>query len=91
MESMSACHREMVQPGVVLGQWWHHLDDGRIQKVSHRALIFSCGKLIAEIDRKNINVANLTSLAAGARGAFEPAIWRRRASCATLSGFRSTC
>jgi hypothetical protein len=21
----------MVQPGVVLGQWWHHLDDGRIQ------------------------------------------------------------
>jgi hypothetical protein len=28
---MSACHREMVQPGVVLGQWWHHLDDGRIQ------------------------------------------------------------
>src|ERR1700732_2991350 len=28
---MSACHREMVQPGVVLGQWWHHLDDRRIQ------------------------------------------------------------
>src|ERR1700681_432287 len=28
---MSACHREMVQPGVALGQWWHHLDDGRIQ------------------------------------------------------------
>src|ERR1700720_3230165 len=28
---MSTCHREMVQPGVVLGQWWHHLDDGRIQ------------------------------------------------------------
>ena len=28
---MSACHREMVQPGVVLGQWWHRLDDGRIQ------------------------------------------------------------
>ena len=21
----------MVQLGVVLGQWWHHLDDGRIQ------------------------------------------------------------
>ena len=28
---MSACHREMVRPGVVLGQWWYHLDDGRIQ------------------------------------------------------------
>ena len=28
---MNVCHREMVQPGVVLGQWWHHLDDGRIQ------------------------------------------------------------
>jgi pyruvate formate lyase activating enzyme len=28
---MSACHREMVQPGVVFGQWWHRLDDGRIQ------------------------------------------------------------
>src|ERR1700760_4553112 len=28
---MSACHREMVQLGVVLGQWWHRLDDGRIQ------------------------------------------------------------
>ena len=28
---MSACHREMVKPEVVLGQWWHHLDDGRIQ------------------------------------------------------------
>jgi len=28
---MSASHREMVQPGVVLGQWWHRLDDGRIQ------------------------------------------------------------
>src|SRR5580704_1595247 len=28
---MSACHREMVQPGVVLGQLWHRLDDGRIQ------------------------------------------------------------
>src|ERR1700730_13570618 len=28
---MSACHREMVQPGVVLGQWWRHLDDRRVQ------------------------------------------------------------
>ena len=28
---MNACHREMIQPGVVRGQWWHHLDDGRIQ------------------------------------------------------------
>jgi ABC-type uncharacterized transport system ATPase subunit len=43
-------------------------DFDEVEKVCHRALIFSRGKLIAEIDRKNINVANLTSLAAGARG-----------------------
>jgi hypothetical protein len=28
---MTVCHREMVQPGVVAGQWWHCLDDGRVQ------------------------------------------------------------
>jgi pyruvate formate lyase activating enzyme len=28
---MAIFHREMVQAGVVQGQWWHRLDDGRIQ------------------------------------------------------------
>jgi len=28
---MTIFHREMVQAGVVEGQWWHRLDDGRIQ------------------------------------------------------------
>ena len=28
---MTVRHREMVQPGVVGGQWWRRLDDGRIQ------------------------------------------------------------
>src|SRR5208283_3726077 len=28
---MTVSHREMVQPGVVGAQWWHRLDDGRIQ------------------------------------------------------------
>src|SRR5580704_5027391 len=28
---MAIFHREMVQAGVVEGQWWHRLDDGRIQ------------------------------------------------------------
>src|SRR5208282_405912 len=30
-QGMNVCHREMVQPGVVFGQYWHQLDDGRIQ------------------------------------------------------------
>jgi ribose transport system ATP-binding protein len=41
-------------------------DFDEVEKVSHRALVFSRGKLVAEIDRKNINVSNLTALAAGA-------------------------
>lgn len=41
-------------------------DFDEVEKVCHRALVFSRGKLAAEIDRKNINVANLTALAAGA-------------------------
>src|SRR5260221_5313525 len=28
---MTIFHREMVEAGVVEGQWWHRLDDGRIQ------------------------------------------------------------
>src|SRR3984893_15146532 len=30
-QGTNAGHREMVQPGVVAGHWWHRLDDGRIQ------------------------------------------------------------
>jgi ribose transport system ATP-binding protein len=41
-------------------------DFEEVEKVCHRALVFSRGKLTAAIDRKNINVANLTTLAAGA-------------------------
>jgi ribose transport system ATP-binding protein len=41
-------------------------DFDEVEKVSHRALVFSRGKLVAEVDRKNINVSNLTALAAGA-------------------------
>jgi ribose transport system ATP-binding protein len=41
-------------------------DFDEVEKVSHRALVFSRGKLVAEIGRKNINVSNLTALAAGA-------------------------
>jgi ribose transport system ATP-binding protein len=41
-------------------------DFDEVEKVSHRALVFSRGKLAAEINRKIINVANLTALAAGA-------------------------
>jgi ribose transport system ATP-binding protein len=41
-------------------------DFDEVEKVSHRALVFSRGRLTAEIDRKNINVANLTALAGGA-------------------------
>jgi ribose transport system ATP-binding protein len=39
-------------------------DFDEVEKVSHRALVFSRGRLTAEIDRKNINVANLTDLLA---------------------------
>jgi ribose transport system ATP-binding protein len=41
-------------------------DFDEVEKVSHRALVFSRGKLAAEIERRNITVANLTALAAGA-------------------------
>jgi ribose transport system ATP-binding protein len=47
-------------------------DFDEVEKVCHRALIFSRGKLIAEIDRQDINVANLTALAAGANHRAEP-------------------
>src|SRR5260221_12348737 len=30
-KAMTIFHREMVEAGVVEGQWWHRLDDGRIQ------------------------------------------------------------
>ncbi len=40
-------------------------DFDEVEKVCHRALVFGRGKLTAEIDRKNINVTNLTALAAG--------------------------
>ena len=41
-------------------------DFEEVEKVCHRALVFSRGKLAATIERKNINLANLTTLAAGA-------------------------
>jgi ribose transport system ATP-binding protein len=41
-------------------------DFEEVEKVCHRALVFSRGKLTATIDRKNITVAHLTTLAAGA-------------------------
>ena len=41
-------------------------DFEEVEKVCHRALVFSRGKLTATINRQNINVANLTTLAAGA-------------------------
>jgi ribose transport system ATP-binding protein len=41
-------------------------DFEEVEKVCHRALVFSRGKLTATIDRQDINVANLTALAAGA-------------------------
>jgi ribose transport system ATP-binding protein len=40
-------------------------DFEEVEKVCHRALVFSRGKLTAELDRANINVATLTALAAG--------------------------
>jgi len=40
-------------------------DFDEVEKVCHRALVFGRGKLTAEIDRKSINVTNLTALAAG--------------------------
>jgi ribose transport system ATP-binding protein len=41
-------------------------DFDEVEKVVHRALVFSRGKLVTEIGRKNINFSNLTALAAGA-------------------------
>jgi ribose transport system ATP-binding protein len=41
-------------------------DFDEVEKVSHRALVFNRGKLVAEIDRHKITVSNLTALAAGA-------------------------
>jgi ribose transport system ATP-binding protein len=41
-------------------------DFDEVEKISHRALVFSRGKLVARLDRKNITVAHLTALAAGA-------------------------
>jgi ribose transport system ATP-binding protein len=41
-------------------------DFEEVEKVCHRALVFSRGKLTASVDRQNINVANLTTLATGA-------------------------
>lgn len=40
-------------------------DFDEVEKVCHRALVFSRGQLTAEINRKGINVTNLTALAAG--------------------------
>ena len=40
-------------------------DFEEVEKVCHRALVFSRGRLTAAIDRKNINVSILTALAAG--------------------------
>jgi ribose transport system ATP-binding protein len=40
-------------------------DFDEVEKVCHRALVFSRGKLVAEIDRKRMTVANLTASAAG--------------------------
>jgi hypothetical protein len=36
-----------------------------VEKVCHRALVFSRGRLMAEVDRKGLNVPHLTALAAG--------------------------
>jgi ribose transport system ATP-binding protein len=41
-------------------------DFDEVEKVAHRALVFSRGKLVAEINRHNITVSNLTAVAAGA-------------------------
>jgi ribose transport system ATP-binding protein len=41
-------------------------DFDEVEKVAHRALVFGRGRLVAEIDRKNISASNLTALAAGA-------------------------
>ncbi len=40
-------------------------DFDEVEKVCHRALVFSRGRLKAEVNRLGINVANLTALAAG--------------------------
>jgi ribose transport system ATP-binding protein len=42
-------------------------DFDEVEKICHRALVFSRGKLVAELDRENITVAHLTAYAAGAR------------------------
>ena len=41
-------------------------DFEEVEKTCHRALVFSRGKVVAEMARQEINVANLTALAAGA-------------------------
>jgi ribose transport system ATP-binding protein len=41
-------------------------DFDEVEKICQRALVFSRGSLLAEIDRQSITVANLTALAAGA-------------------------
>ena len=40
-------------------------DFDEVEKVCHRALVFSRGRLMAEVDRKGLNVPHLTALAAG--------------------------
>ena len=55
-------------------------DFEEVEKVCHRALVFSRGKLTATIERKDINVANLTTLAAGASHRSEKAAVNRRSS-----------
>jgi ribose transport system ATP-binding protein len=46
-------------------------DFEEVEKICHRALVFSRGQLTAELDRRDISVATLTALAAGA-GVAEP-------------------
>jgi ribose transport system ATP-binding protein len=41
-------------------------DFDEVEKICHRALVFSRGKVVTEINRQSITVANLTALAAGA-------------------------
>jgi ribose transport system ATP-binding protein len=41
-------------------------DFDEVEKICHRALVFSRGQVLTEINRKSITVANLTALAAGA-------------------------
>jgi ribose transport system ATP-binding protein len=41
-------------------------DFDEVEKICHRALVFSRGKVVTEVDRKSLSVANLTALASGA-------------------------